>query len=303
MMKHLRKPNSDSQDTLSFKKSLKQLQELQSSILSAIPHAVVGLKDRTIFFANEAVERVFGWKPDEIIGQKTQLLYRNEKDYEEIGRHFYPLLEKQRTHTEDFPCRRKDGQEILCRISASVIGKGMSEKGIVVMYEDITKHKKVENNLLESEIKYRAVFENTGTAMIIIEEDTTISLANAEVEKISGYSREEIEGKMKWTEFVMEEDIEKMQYYHSLRRNDPEAAPGNYELRLIDKYGNIKQISLTIAMIPGTKKSIASIIDITDRKQAERELQESERKYRELVQNANSIILRWNREGRNYLPE
>ena len=296
-MKYLRTSDSDSQDTPSFKESLKRLQELQFSILSAIPHAVVGLKDRTIFFANEAVERVFGWKPDEIIGQKTQLLYRNEKDYEEIGRHFYPLLEKQRTHTEDFPCRRKDGQEILCRISASVIGKGTYEKGIVVMYEDITKHKKVANNLLESEIKYRAVFENTGTAMIIIEDDTTISLANAEAERISGYSRKEIEGKIKWTEFVMEEDVEKMQYYHSLRRNDPEAAPGNYELRLIDKYGNIKQISLTIAMIPGTKKSIASIIDITDRKQAEKKLQESERKYRELVQNANSIILRWNREG------
>jgi len=297
MQKHLRKPKSDSQDTLSFKKSLKQLQEIQSSVLSAIPHAVVGLKDRSIFFANEAVERVFGWKPDEIIGQKAQLLYRNEKDYEEIGSHFYPLLEKERTHTEDFPCRRKDGQEILCRISASVIGKGMSEKGIVVMYEDITKQKKIENNLLESEQKYRAVFENTGTAITIIEEDTTISLANAEVEKIYGYSREEMQGKMKWTEFVMEEDIEKMRDYHSLRRIEPAAAPRHYEFRLIDKYGKIKQMSLTIAMIPGTKKSIASIIDITDRKQAEQKLQESERKYRELVQNANSIILRWNRKG------
>ncbi len=288
---------NSSRDTRSFKESFRQLQELQSSILSAIPHAVVGLKDRTIFFANEAVERVFGWKPDEIIGQKTQLLYRTEKDYEEIGRRFYPLLEKQRTHTEDFPCRRKDGQKILCRISASVIGKGMLGKGIVVMYEDITKYKKVENNLLESEIKYRTVFENTGTAMIIIEEDATISLANAEVEKISGYSRGEIEGKMSWSEFVMEEDIGKMQYYHRLRRNDPEAAPRNYEFRLIDKYGHIKQISLTIAMISGTNQSIASIMDITDRKQEEKKLQESERKYRELVQNANSIILRWNREG------
>jgi PAS domain S-box-containing protein len=295
--KNASKASSKLPDKSSFGESLEQLQELQSSILSAIPHAVVGLKDRTIFFANEAVERVFGWKPDKIIGQKTELLYRSEKDFEEIGRRFYPLLETQRTHTEDFPCRRKDGQEILCRISASVIGQGMSEKGIVVMYEDITKQKRVESNLLESEIKYRAVFDNTGTAMIIIEEDATISLANAEVEKISGYSRGAIEGKMSWSEFVMKEDIGKMQYYHSLRRNDPEAAPGHYEFRLIDKYGNVKQISLTIAMIPGTKKSIASIMDITDRAQAEKKLQESERKYRELVQNANSIILRWNRAG------
>jgi PAS domain S-box-containing protein len=149
-------PNTVSKDTRSFKKSLKQLQELQSSILSAIPHAVIGLKDRTIFFANEAVERVFGWKPDEMIGQKTQLLYRNEKDYEEIGRHFYPLLEKQRTHAEDFPCRRKDGQEILCRMSASVIGKGMSDKGIVLMYEDITRRKQTEAELE----KYRLHLED-----------------------------------------------------------------------------------------------------------------------------------------------
>jgi PAS domain S-box-containing protein len=259
-------PIKSSTNMHSFEKSLKQLQDLQSSILSAIPHAVIGLKDRSIFFANEAVERVFGWKPDDIIGKNTRLLYRNDKDYEEIGKRFYPLLERHKTHTEDFPCIRKDGQEIICRISASVIGKKMSEKGIVVIYEDITRFKKVENDLLESEQKYRTVFENTGTAMIIIEKDTTISMANEEVEKISGYSREEIEGKMSWMEFVLEEDIEKMQHYHNLRRIEPETAPRNYEFRLVDKHGNIKQISLTIAMIPGTRKSIGSIIDITERK-------------------------------------
>jgi PAS domain-containing protein len=77
-------PGISKGDTRSFRKSLKQLQELQSSALSAIPHAVVGLKDRTIFFANEAVETVFGWKSDEIIGQKTELFYRNGKDHSDI---------------------------------------------------------------------------------------------------------------------------------------------------------------------------------------------------------------------------
>ncbi|HYA88963.1 MAG TPA: PAS domain S-box protein [Nitrospirota bacterium] len=282
---------------LDEKESLKQLQALQSSILSAIPHAVIGLKDRTIFFANYAVEKVFGWQVDEIIGKSTKMLYRSDEDYEEIGTRFYPLLEKQRSHIEDFPCRRKDGGEIICRISASVIGQEMSDKGIVVMYEDLTRSKKIENDLIESEQKYRALFENTGTAMIIIEEDTCISLANAEVQKISGYSREEIEGKMRWTDLVREEDIGTMQSYHKLRRNDPEAAPRTYESSLIDKRGNIKPISLTIALIPGTKKSIASITDITERKRTEERLRESERMYRELVQNANSIVMRWNSKG------
>ena len=42
--------------------------------------------------------------------------------------------------------------------------------------------------LVESEEKYRTIFENTGTAVIIIEEDKTISMANTQSEKLSGYS-------------------------------------------------------------------------------------------------------------------
>jgi len=42
--------------------------------------------------------------------------------------------------------------------------------------------------LVESEEKYRTVFENIGTATIIIEEDKTISMANTQFEKLSGYS-------------------------------------------------------------------------------------------------------------------
>jgi len=138
---------NSSNDSNYSKMSFKQYFEIQASILSAIPHAVIGLKERTIFFANESVKNVFGWNPDELIGQKTRLLYRSDKEYEEIGNHFYPLLEKQRTHIEEFPCIRKDGQEIICRISASVIGKEMMEKSIVVMYEDITEQKKTQEKL------------------------------------------------------------------------------------------------------------------------------------------------------------
>ncbi|MCX7913818.1 MAG: PAS domain S-box protein, partial [Thermodesulfovibrionales bacterium] len=111
--------------------SLKDLKKLYFSILSAIPHAVVGLKDRTVIFANEAVERVFGWKPDEVIGKKTRLFYRSDEDYEEIGKRFYPILERRKTHIDDFPCIRKDGTEIICKISASVIGEEMVDKGII----------------------------------------------------------------------------------------------------------------------------------------------------------------------------
>lgn len=54
----------------------------------------------------------------------------------------------------------------------------------------------------KAEIMCQILFENTGTAMCILEEDKTISLVNRQFEELSGYSKEEIEGKRKWTEFV-----------------------------------------------------------------------------------------------------
>jgi len=129
--------------------------------------------------------------------------------------------------------------------------------------------KQAEEALREQEGKYRTTFENTGTAMAILEEDATISLANHQFEVLSGYSKQEIEGKKRWTEFVHGEDLERMKEYHYKRREPEGEAPTQYEFRFVNKERNVKHISLTIELIPGTKKSIASLMDITERKQAE----------------------------------
>jgi PAS domain S-box-containing protein len=140
-----------------------------------------------------------------------------------------------------------------------------------------------QNELQESERKYRTVFENTGAATCIVEDDTTISLVNTQFAEVSGYAQEDIEEKMSWTEFVVADDLEKMKRYHVDRRKNAEAAPKQYEFRFVDKQGNIKNVLLTIDMIEGTKKSVASLIDITAWKKAEE-------KYRGVVENAHDAI-------------
>jgi len=121
----------------------------------------------------------------------------------------------------------------------------------------------------------------------------TISLANTEFTRLSGYSKEEVEGKKSWTEFFMNYDLERMKEYHRLRRIDPNAAPRNYEAQLIDREGNIRDVFITVAMIPGTNKSVASFLDITERKRVEGALRASEKKYKFLFEKStvfNSII-------------
>ena len=145
-----------------------------------------------------------------------------------------------------------------------------------------------------SEEKYKTIFDNTGTATIIVEEDTTISLVNEQFEVLFGYSKEEIEWKKSWTEFIVEEDLDRMKKLHYFRRKDPESTLRKYEFRLTDKKGDIRDIFIVIDLIPGTKKSVASLLDITERKKMEEKLKDSEEKYRYLFDNA-QVGLYWSK--------
>lgn len=147
--------------------------------------------------------------------------------------------------------------------------------------------KKAEETLMESERKYRTIFENTGAATILIDRDTTIIMVNTEYEKLTNIPREEVEGKRSWTEFIHPDDLRQMVEYHYRRRSDPSLAPRNYEARVVNKHGDIRYCYLTVAVIPGTNQSVASLLDITERINAEDALRTSEEKYRLLVETMN----------------
>lgn len=146
--------------------------------------------------------------------------------------------------------------------------------------------------LAKSEERYRTVFENTGTATIIIENDMTISMVNAKYEELTGYSKQEIQGRMKWTDFVVKEDIERMKQYHFKRRKDRSLAPTEYECRVFDRFGEVKDAYVRIDMIPGTLCSVGSFNDITAFKQTEKALIESERKLSKLMGNLPGMAYR-----------
>lgn len=165
--------------------------------------------------------------------------------------------------------------------------KQLSSKSANVSRQNGTKNsghklKRTDKALPASKNFYKTVFENTGTATVIIE-DNVILLANEEFEKLSGYVREEIEGRKTWMEFVFRnDDLERMKYIH-LRSIDSSFASRSHEFQFVDREGRTKDIVATVVTMPGGRLRLASLLDITDRKRVEARLQESERRLADII--------------------
>ena len=76
-----------------------------------------------------------------------------------------------------------------------------------------------------------------------------------------------------------------------------ETPPESYEAQLIDKEGNIRIGLINVAMIPGSKRSIVSLLDLTERKKIEKELADSERRYRYIVEKATAGMFILDKNG------
>jgi diguanylate cyclase (GGDEF)-like protein/PAS domain S-box-containing protein len=127
--------------------------------------------------------------------------------------------------------------------------------------------------LRESEMKYRTIFENTGAATIIVERDMTISLANSEFVHISGFEKNDIENIKSWLNFVDEKTQRKIRSGEvvtdeaKFEQNVP-----NFECKFIDKDHAQKDMLCAIAAIPGSDKSVVSLADISELKEAENQI-------------------------------
>lgn len=168
---------------------------------------------------------------------------------------------------------------------------------IIKVKQFVSEREKSRKILEKSEAKYRSIFESTGTASVIIEEDMTISMINSQFERLSGYSKEEVEGKKSWTEFVVKEDVEWMKECHYRRRINPADVPINYEFRFKGRDGKIKNIFLTVGIISKTGQSVASLLDITERKEIERALQESQQRFVSLFESSPEALAYLDEKG------
>ncbi len=175
------------------------------------------------------------------------------------------------------------------------------EMCLVGMGVDISERKRAEEALRVSEQKLRSVFEQAPLGMAVLDSHSGRFLQiNGQYCRITGYSESEMLG-LTFHEITHPNDIER-DTENMLRLQEGKQSAFQIEKRYFRKDGSLVWVRLTCVPLwredQDDRQHIAMVEDITERRQAEQLVAESERRYRELVERANSIILRWNAEGK-----
>lgn len=222
----------------------------------------------TIVEANPRACSFYGYARQDLVGRNVAEF--NTLSPEEIRHEMGRARTGERTHFI-FRHRLAGGEIRDVEVHSGAISVG-GETLLCSIIHDSTEQRRAEQLLRESESKYRTIFETTGTAMMIVEENADISLVNAEFVRLFGFSKEEVAGRKNIREFVLGVDWPALERRHRMRRVNPDAVPRSYEARFVNKEGRTKDVVVTVALEPGTLRSVISLLDITDRKRMEKEL-------------------------------
>lgn len=145
---------------------------------------------------------------------------------------------------------------------------------MVLVARDISDSLSAEKAIEESRTYYKALFESTGAATAVLDYDLTIVELNSYCEVITGYPIEECIGK-NVLDFLPPVIDDIVREHHFARFKNKDDTPKRYDLHFISKQGKHVDVIVTVGVIPGTGKSIISLIDVTDMNQAKEVLQDA----------------------------
>ncbi|NOX90556.1 MAG: PAS domain S-box protein [Calditrichaeota bacterium] len=244
----------------------------------------------TIIMVNDAFCRLTGKKRHELEGEPMSVIYYESEQKHVLEQHIKRFKSKTIKRYLLRKMRLFDNREVWFELSNSFIYAG-EYLLLLSIFRDITERKKVEEALAESEKRYRTIVETSHDGILIVDENYKFVYVNDQFCKIVGYSEKELIGR-DFRKFLAEEskDIVAERYK---RRQRGEEVPPKYEFYIIRKDGQKRIVEISSTVIKDSRgkiQTISQIKDITDRKQAEKDLRESEEKYRNLIEQSNDAI-------------
>ena len=236
--------------------------------------------------ANKKAEELLGYSREEISGINISRIHPAEV-FGKIKDIFNEIITKGSGYVNDISVLRKDGTIIPVDITGSLIERD-GTKVLQGIFRDITERKQAEEELRKSEERFRALFRGHDAIMLLIDQKTgAIRDANHAAARFYGYSTEQL------CQMTIQEintlPAEEIAHQRTLAIEEKR----NYFIfphRLAS--GEVKTVDVHSSpiIILGETILFSIIHDITDRRQAEETLKESENKYRLLADNIHDVI-------------
>lgn len=241
-----------------------------------------------IISCNPAAEYMFGRPCAELAGTNMTALFRDSEKNS-----FSNLFSFQ--HVEISALR---GDRTLFPVEAVLTeAESDSDTFYIGTFRDISKRKEAEDRIRRSEARYREFFENTGTAIFVDDPSGEISIVNQEFATLVGWTKEEIEGRKSYHAFFHNEDLMTIQGHHRARIKG-QGAPRNYEVEIVNRLGARIPVYMTVSVIPGTDKTLNSLLDISEQVRSREALERQQAHFRQLFHSSPLAITLVDPEGK-----
>ncbi len=276
--------NREIQKHVETEEALRISQEKYSKVFSFCPDSIAlsRVKDGLFVDVNERFTFFSGYTKEEAVG-KTVLELELWNEPEDRERFVKELKQKGEVTSMDTKFKNKDGSIRHASISARTITI-YNELYMMSFSHDITERKRNEDKLAQSEERFRNLITNFPAGISYCDSSDNILFVNNKFTEIFGYSLEDIPTVGIWIEKAFSEEqcrkaflpnyhVEPSKYKYSLLQNE---SVGMSKHLLTCRDGTVKEIELTAIIIRGYTYVI--FIDATERKRAEKELQDLQKK-------------------------
>ena len=245
-----------------------------TSLIGNISDALIATDmDFNILEWNAAAEKMYGWTAAEVMGQPIQKFIRSEYRDANTDQGAVQALQEQGLWKGEVTQQRKDGASIALLASVSMVkDKTGKPIGFVAINRDITEHKQAEGTLQRLQERFAIAFQSSPAGLAISSlEDGLFIEVNESYLRLIEYQRDEVIGHTS-TELNLISASERARYIQQFRE---QGRLINFEMQLQAKSGRLVHMLFSSQPIElnGVACLLSTMIDITERKHAEKQIQ------------------------------
>jgi PAS domain S-box-containing protein len=277
------------QDITEKKEAEQKLKESEEKFRTITEQSLMGiaiLQDNKVKYINQQFANLSGYTIEEAKSLQPRDIF--ESIHPEDREMVIEQMNKKQKGLKDYIIHyayriiKKTGETVWVDNYSKTINYRGSSADLVAAI-NITEKKRAEQELKESEEKYRELVENINATLYIIDINGLISYISPVIETIIGFKPSEVVNRP-FTEFIYKEDLPRA--IESFQKT-MSGQSDRIELRLLTKNGQMRWIYTYATPVFKDNKIIGNqglLMDITERKNAEQQLKESEARYRYLFE-------------------